>query len=124
VGPLAGGPGRLAGRPVEQAEPTLAQLLAESRAAAGHHPLVSSYFLLGRVQRARGRLGAALGTYQEGLELAAESGRLSTFHAAEAQVGIGQVLYERNQLDDARRHLTEGLGLCRPLANPSCRPSA
>jgi LuxR family transcriptional regulator, maltose regulon positive regulatory protein len=107
----------MAGR-AEQAEPALAELLAEGRATAGHHPLVSNCSTLARVQRARGRLGAALRTYQEGLQFATEGGRPSIFHAAEAHVGIGQVLYERNQLDEARRHLTEGLALCRPVANP------
>jgi LuxR family transcriptional regulator, maltose regulon positive regulatory protein len=104
----------LAGR-VEQAEPALAALLAEGRATAGSHPLASSRFLLGRVQRARGHLSAALRTYQEGLELATQGGQPSTFHAAEAHVGLGQVLYERDQLDEARQHLTEGLALSRPL---------
>jgi LuxR family transcriptional regulator, maltose regulon positive regulatory protein len=104
----------LAGR-VEQAEPALAALLAEGRATAGSHPLASSRFLLGRVQRARGHLSAALRTYQEGLELATAGGQPSTFHAAEAHVGLGQVLYERDQLDEARQHLTEGLALSRPL---------
>ena len=104
----------LAGR-VEQAEPALAALLAEGRATAGSHPLASSCFLLGRVQQARGRLRAALRTYQEGLELATQGGQPSSFHAADAHVGLGQVLYERNQLDEARQHLTEGLALSRPL---------
>jgi LuxR family transcriptional regulator, maltose regulon positive regulatory protein len=104
----------LAGR-VEQAEPALAELLAEGRAVAGHHPLVTSCFLLGGVQRTRGRLGAALATYRQGLELAAQGGHPSTFHTVEAHVGLGQVLYERNQLDEALQHLTEGLELSRPL---------
>jgi LuxR family maltose regulon positive regulatory protein len=107
----------MAGR-VEQAEPALAGLLAEGRATAGHHPLVASCFTLGRVQRARGRLTAALATFQGGLEFATQGGQPSTFHAAEAHIGLGQVLYERNQLEDARRHLTEGLALSRPLAEP------
>jgi len=107
----------MAGR-VEQAEPALAELLAEGRATAGHHPLVSSCFTLGRVQRAQGRLTAALATFQGGLEFATQDGQPSTFHAAEAHIGLGQVLYERNHLEDARRHLTEGLELSRPLAEP------
>jgi LuxR family maltose regulon positive regulatory protein len=37
----------------------------------------------------------------------------STFHAAEAHVGIAQALYERNELDDALRHVTEGIELGR-----------
>jgi LuxR family transcriptional regulator, maltose regulon positive regulatory protein len=105
----------LAGR-VEQAEPALAEVLAEGRATAGSHPLVSSCFTLGQAQRARGRLTAALRTYQEGLRFATQGGQPSTFHAAEAHVGLGQVLYERNQLEEARQHLTEGLALSRPLA--------
>jgi LuxR family transcriptional regulator, maltose regulon positive regulatory protein len=104
----------LAGR-VEHAEPALAELLAEGRTTAGSHPLVSSCFTLGRVQRARGQLTAALRTYQEGLEFATQGGHPSTFHAAEAHVGLGQVLYERNRLDEALQHLEEGLALSRQL---------
>ena len=104
----------LAGR-AEQAEPALAVVLAEGRATAGSHPLVSSCITLARAQQARGRLTAALRTYREGLTVATEGDRPSTFHAAEAHVGLGQVLYERNQLDEALRHLTEGLALCRQL---------
>jgi LuxR family maltose regulon positive regulatory protein len=107
----------LAGR-VEQAELAFAEVLAEGRATAEPHPLLSACLYLGEVQRAQGRLGAALATYQEGLELAAQGGQPSTFHAADAHVGLGQVLYERNQLDEARQHLTDGLALPRPLGWP------
>jgi LuxR family transcriptional regulator, maltose regulon positive regulatory protein len=107
----------LAGR-VEQAEPAFTEVLAEGRAAAEPHPLLSACLYLGEVQRARGRLGAALATYREGLELAAQGGQPSAFHAADARVGLGQVLYERNQLEEARQHLTEGLALSRPLGWP------
>jgi LuxR family transcriptional regulator, maltose regulon positive regulatory protein len=107
----------LAGR-VELAEPAFTEVLAEGRAAAEPHPLLSACLYLGEVQRARGRLGAALATYQEGLEFAAQGGQPSTFHLADAYVGLGQVLYERNQLDEARQHLTEGLALSRPLGWP------
>jgi LuxR family transcriptional regulator, maltose regulon positive regulatory protein len=103
---------------VEQAEPAFTEVLAEGRATAEPHPLLSACLYLGEVQRARGRLGAALATYQEGLELAAQGGQPSTFHAADAHVGLGQVLYERNQLEEARQHLTDGLALSWPLGWP------
>jgi LuxR family maltose regulon positive regulatory protein len=107
----------LAGR-VEQAEPAFTEVLAEGRATAEPHPLLSACLYLGEVQRARGRLGAALATYQEGLELVAQGRQPSTFHAADTHVGLGQVLYERNELEEARQHLTEGLALSRPLGWP------
>jgi LuxR family maltose regulon positive regulatory protein len=103
---------------VEQAEPAFAEVLAAGRATPGHHPLLSSCFQLGRVQRARGRLTAALRTYQEGLRFATQGGQPSTLHLAEAHVGLGQVLYERNHLDEARRHLEEGLALRRLGVGP------
>jgi len=107
----------LAGR-VEQAEPAFTEVLAEGRATAEPHPLLSACLYLGEVQRAQGRLGAALATYQEGLELATQGGQPSAFHAADTHVGLGQVLYERNQLEEALQHLTDGLALSRPLGWP------
>ena len=106
----------LAGR-VEQAEPALAEVLAEGRATPGHHPLLSSCSTLGRAQRARGRLTAVLQTFQEGLQFATQGAQPSTLHAAEAHIGLGQVLYEHNQLDEALQHLTDGLALCRQLVS-------
>jgi LuxR family transcriptional regulator, maltose regulon positive regulatory protein len=73
--------------------------------------LTTSCHTLGWVQQDRGRLGAALRTYREGLRFATEGGRLLPFHAGEAHVGIGQVLHARNELDDALRHVTEGIEL-------------
>ena len=99
---------------MEDAESSLAEMLAEGRAAPDPHPLMTSCWLLGRVQRGRGELGAALRTYREGLRLATAVGH-STFHAAEAHVGIAQALYERNELDDALRHVTEGIELGRQV---------
>jgi ATP/maltotriose-dependent transcriptional regulator MalT len=100
---------------VADAEPVTAQLLAEGRAAADPYPLITSCYPLAALRQAQGKLGAALGTYREGLRLATQGGRFSPFHAAEAHLGIAQVLYERNQLDDALRHVTESIELGRQL---------
>jgi len=71
----------------------------------GHH--------LGQVQRAQGRLDAARDTYQEALEVNAPRGRPATPAAGIAYVGLGEVSYQRGDLDDALGYLTEGIALCR-----------
>jgi LuxR family maltose regulon positive regulatory protein len=98
---------------LEDAERAFATMLAEGRAAPNLYPVMSTGSTLARVQRARGKLSAALRTYRDGLRFASEGGRLSTYHAGEPHVGIAQVLYERNQLEEALEHVTEGIQLCR-----------
>ncbi len=70
---------------------------------------------LGQVQRARGDLDAALATYRQALDTAGEGGQPP--HLGLAHVGLAQVLYERNELDAALDHATEGVALCRQLAS-------
>jgi LuxR family transcriptional regulator, maltose regulon positive regulatory protein len=96
-------------------EPAFAEMLAQARAAPAPYPLLSSCYMLGLVQQAQGKLDAALRTYREGLRLATEGGHLSIYHAGEAHVGIAQVLYQRNQLDEAFQHATKGVELCRQV---------
>jgi LuxR family transcriptional regulator, maltose regulon positive regulatory protein len=73
------------------------------------------YYELGQVQRARGRLGAALGTYRQLLEVAVAPGQPALPAASIAQVGMAEVLYERGQLDAALDHATQGVALSRQL---------
>ena len=68
---------------------------------------------LGQVQRAQGRLDAAVRTCQQALEITAPPGRPPLPAAGPAHVGLGEVAYQRNELDTALRHVTEGIGLCR-----------
>jgi LuxR family transcriptional regulator, maltose regulon positive regulatory protein len=77
-------------------------------AASGCH-------LLGQVQRALGRLDAALNTYQQALEMTAPAGRPALPAAGVAYVGMAEVAYQRGELDAALRHVTKGLPLCRQL---------
>ncbi len=98
--------GRLA-----QAERAYAELLAEGRAAPAPYPVMQTCRALAEVQQTQGKLGAALRTYRAGLAFAAGVGRDVPFVAAEAHLGIAQVLYERDQLDDARRHAAESVEL-------------
>jgi LuxR family transcriptional regulator, maltose regulon positive regulatory protein len=83
--------------------------------AAGPGYFAPLHHDLGQVQRARGRLGAALGTYRQLLEVAAAPGQPALPAASIAQVGMAEMLYERGQLDAALDHATQGVALSRQL---------
>ncbi len=102
--------GRLA-----EAERTFTSGIAGWRAAGEPSLAAWGSYYLGQVQRARGRLDAALGTYQELLAMAAEPGGPAMLAAAPAQVGMAEVAYQRGELDAALRHVTEGIALYRQL---------
>ena len=68
---------------------------------------------LGQVQRAQGRLDASARTCRQALEIIALSARPSVSAAGPAYVGLGEVAYQRNELDTALRQVTEGIALCR-----------
>ena len=79
-------------------------------------PVSWGVYQLGQVQRARGRLDAAAETYQKTLRIAAVSGPPP---AGPAHVGLGEVAYQRNDLDSALRQVTEGIALCRQYLYPA-----
>ena len=88
--------------------------------AAGQ-PLLTAWgvYQLGQVQRAQGRLDAAVRTYQQTLEIAAVPGLPPAPPAGSAYVGLGEVAYQRNELDSALRQVTEGIALCRQFLYPA-----
>jgi len=98
-----------------EAERALAEVVAERVAIAGSYFIVRASYDLGQVQRAQGRLGAALRTYQQGLEAASEAGHQLP-PSGMAHVGLAEVLYERAELAAAHEHVTQGIALCRQLA--------
>jgi LuxR family maltose regulon positive regulatory protein len=73
----------------------------------------SACHFLGQVQRAQGRLDAALGTYQQALEITALPGQAAVPAAGIGYVGMAEVAYQRGELDAALRHVTEGIARCR-----------
>jgi LuxR family maltose regulon positive regulatory protein len=97
------------------AERGLAEVAAELRAAGLGYLAMEVCYDLGRVQRAQGRLDAALATYRQALETAGE-GRRELPHLGMAHVRMAEVLYERDELDDALEHASRGIALCRQLA--------
>ena len=80
-----------------------------------HYFAVRACYTLGQAQSGQGRLGAALETYRQGLELAAEAGRPPVPTAGVPHVGLAEILCEQNELDGALEHATEGVVLCRQL---------
>jgi LuxR family maltose regulon positive regulatory protein len=98
-----------------EAERALTSSLAGWRAVGERFLTALSCHYLGQVQRAQGRLGAALGTYRQALEVAAAPDRPALPGAGIAYVGLAEVAYQRGELDTAVRHVADGIGLCRQL---------
>ena len=74
------------------------------------------------IRRAQGRLDAAVLTCEQALDSLVTSGRLPPA-AGPSYVGLAEIAYQRDELDLALRHASEGIALCRqfvytvPLAN-------
>jgi LuxR family maltose regulon positive regulatory protein len=100
---------------VAEAERVFAASIARWRAAGERYSAAFACHHLGQVQRARGRLDAAVGTYQQALEITAAPGRPAMPAVGIAFVGMGEVAYQRNELEAALRQVTEGIERCRQL---------
>ncbi|HYA50436.1 MAG TPA: LuxR C-terminal-related transcriptional regulator [Streptosporangiaceae bacterium] len=96
-----------------EAERAFVSGIAGWRAAGQHTATAWGCYQLGQVQRAQGRLDAAVRTCQQALEATAGPGPTPLPAAGPAYVGLGEVAYQRNELDMALRHVTEGIALCR-----------
>ena len=70
-------------------------------------------YSLSQVQRGQGRLDAVVRTCQQAQEITAVPGRPPRSAAGPAYACLGEVAYQRDELDTALRHLTEGIALCR-----------
>jgi LuxR family maltose regulon positive regulatory protein len=95
------------------AEDALAGLVARQR-AAGEGLAVRTGHDLGQVQHARGRLAAALATYEQALEQVGRDGSPPA-PVGIVHIGMAEVRYERGELAAALDHATEGVRLCRQL---------
>jgi LuxR family transcriptional regulator, maltose regulon positive regulatory protein len=100
---------------VEEAEHGFTFVTARCRAAGERGLAAASCHLLGQVHRTQGRLDAALGTYQETIEITAPPGRPALPAVGIGYVGLADVAYQRDELDTALRHVTEGIAACRQL---------
>jgi LuxR family maltose regulon positive regulatory protein len=100
---------------VAEAEHAFAASITEWWAAGERYSAAYGCHHLGQVQRAQGRLDPAVGTYQQALEITAPPGRPAMPAAGIAFVGMGEVAYQRNELEAAVRQVTEGIERCKQL---------
>ncbi|MBO0807252.1 MAG: helix-turn-helix transcriptional regulator [Actinobacteria bacterium] len=100
---------------LEEADRAFAAVIARCREAGDRGLAAASCHLLGQVQQARGRLDVSLGTYQQTLEITAPPSRPALGAAGIAYVGMAEVAYQRNDLDAALRHVSEGVAACRQI---------
>ena len=112
---------------LEPAEHALAEVVAERQAAGEGYLAMRVCYDLGQVQRAQGRLDAALATYRRGLEPANETGsQLSA--AGIMHVGLAEVLYEQDELArrprsrDPRRRAVPAARLHPAAGHRPCHP--
>jgi LuxR family maltose regulon positive regulatory protein len=102
----------LLGGRLEGVEHALRRVMAAYRAAGMPLQAAAVCYDLAQVQHALGRLGAAITTCREALELAgAVDPDLSPAGAAHAR--LAELLRERDELDAALDHATRGVELCR-----------
>src|SRR5690349_3513672 len=71
------------------------------------------YYCLARLHRGQGRLDAAAATCERALEAAGQPGPRLRPAAGPAVVGLGEVAYQRDDLDRALEYVNQGITLCR-----------
>ena len=98
---------------LREAEPTFATRIAGSRSAGQTTMTAWMDYSLARIQRAQGRLDAAIQTCQQALEFTTTAGQPAPPSAGPALVGLAEVAYQRNDLHAALGYVTEGIGHCR-----------
>jgi len=96
-----------------EAERAFVASIASWRAAGLLTVTAWSRYELGQVQRGLGRLEAAVRTCQQALEFTAMPSRPPPPTAGPAYVGLGEVAYQRNEMEVALQHVTKGIALCR-----------
>lgn len=93
-------------------ERVLTAAAAFFRASGDKIPHLMSIVFLARLRRLRGRLRAAAATYEEARRVVLGKEELGEFvNSAAYYVGLGDLYRERNDLEAAERHLTQGLDL-------------
>lgn len=103
------------GSTLDQRIEILETALARSRSAGNRMAWANALCALANVRLRQGRLDLARSLYQEAIQVATgPDGRLLPI-AGEALIGLGHVLREWNELDEAVRHLEQGIELIRQV---------
>jgi LuxR family maltose regulon positive regulatory protein len=95
-----------------EAERALASSVTEWRETGELTLIVWGYYELVLIQLAQGRLDAAALTCEQALDSLVTSGRPQPA-AGPSHAGLADIAYQRDELDSALRHATEGIELCR-----------
>ena len=98
---------------IREAEGRFESIVAGRQAAGQLTMTAYGCYQLGQIQRARGRLDAAVQTYRQALEATAVPGQPPLPAAGPAYTGLAEVAYQQNDLDAALQHVSEGIALCR-----------
>jgi ATP/maltotriose-dependent transcriptional regulator MalT len=98
-----------------EAEHALSEVVDARRAVGEGYLAMRVAYDLGQVQRAQGRLGAALDTFGHWLGETSEGGS-ELPHVGMAHLGFAEVLYERDELAAAYLHATRAVALSQRLA--------
>jgi LuxR family maltose regulon positive regulatory protein len=96
---------------LEAASAAFAEAGALGRAAGHDYVALSAMASLAHLQLARGRLREADGVLRRALGFAAERGSGLLPAVGSVRIGMGELLYEWDELDAAARHLAEGVEL-------------
>ena len=105
-----------------EAERALASSVAEWRESGQLTLIAWGWYELVLIRCAQGRLDAAVLTCEQALDSLVTAG-LPVPAAGPSYAGLAEIAYQRDELDVALRHATEGIALCRqfvytpPLAN-------
>ena len=100
---------------VDAAVPALATNLEGWRTLGEPGRAAFACHYLARAHRARGDLDAATETYRAVLSIEDGETASATPSAGVAHIGLAEIAYQRNDLDEARRHLEPGIAACRQL---------
>jgi LuxR family transcriptional regulator, maltose regulon positive regulatory protein len=100
---------------VQSAGEALTQACDVCRRTGNFYAMHVAMSYLGQVRGVQGQLSEAIRLYRESLELA--TGQISEIAHSGLHVGLGVLLYERNELEEAQRHLRRGLALGRQEGN-------
>jgi LuxR family maltose regulon positive regulatory protein len=98
------------------AERGFAALVARWRSAGETSLAARCCRFLGQVQCDQARLDSAFRTYRQLVAIAEDPDRPRPPVAGYGYVGMAEVAYQRGELDDALRHVTEGIARCRQLS--------
>ena len=98
---------------LKEAEGRFESIVAGRREAGQTTMTAYGCYQLGQIQRAQGRLDAAVRTYRQALEVTAVPGQPPLPAAGPAYIGLAEVAYQQNELDAALQHVSEGITLCR-----------